>query len=139
MFDTKELKATGQMALSLSHSYLVRSRNSFKAAVTDEEYSSIGEMTVHFKERNGLTQCIAYEPTKWGVQIWLQPEVSVHVDGFEPYQGSCTNHNHSTYGLEGDIVVKLTRGLEYIKPNHALQIFFYFRFFVGSARKVENV
>lgn len=92
--------------------FLEMLRNSFKAAVADEEYSSIDEMMVAFKGRSSLKQYMASKPTKWGFKIWVRAGVSGYVYDFEPYQGSGANRNPPAYGLGGDVVVKLTRGLE---------------------------
>ena len=87
--------------------FLEMLRNSFKAAVADEEYSSIDEMMVAFKGRSSLKQHMASKPTKWGFKIWVR-----NVHDFELCQGSGANRNPPAYGLVGDVVVKLTRGLE---------------------------
>lgn len=66
---------------------LEKLHHSFHAAVTAEEFLSVGEMMIQFKERSRIEQHMPEKPRKWGCKVWVRCGVSGYVDCFDIHQG----------------------------------------------------
>ncbi|KAJ8895450.1 hypothetical protein PR048_000783 [Dryococelus australis] len=78
----------------------------FHNAVDPEEYNSVDQMMIPFKDRSSLKQYLPKKPKKWRYKMWVRAGISGYVYCFELYQGA-----KSACGAAGDIVIRLTHDL----------------------------
>ncbi|XP_037576721.1 piggyBac transposable element-derived protein 3 [Dermacentor silvarum] len=92
----------------------------FCSAVDCEEYQSVDEMVIPFKGRSSIKQYLPSKPKRWGFKVWVRAGVSGYIYRFEVYQGATGGRSNvsSEFGMAGDVVIRLSQGLE--GKNHKL-------------------
>ena len=86
-------------------------RNSF-LAIPAEEYNSVDEIMVAFKEKHSIRQYIHGKPNPWGFKHRGPAGASEILYDFDVYQGSTAEKEEVSIGLCGDVVMKLASTLE---------------------------
>ncbi|KAM7310521.1 piggyBac transposable element-derived protein 3 [Ixodes scapularis] len=86
----------------------------FSLAVDPEEYQSVDEMMIPFKGRSSIKQFLPSKPKRWGFKVWVRAGASGYIYKFEVYQGGSGGRSKpsSECGVAGDVVLRLTQGLE---------------------------
>ena len=91
--------------------FLSRLRHNF-LKYPPEEYNSIDEMMIKFKERSSLKQYMPKKPSKWGFKLWARAGGSRFLHHFEIYQPDSEDMRH---GLAGNVVLRLAQSLPEIE------------------------
>lgn len=89
-------------------------KRTFCLAVDPEEYQSVEEMMIPFKGRLSIKQYLPSKPKRWGLKVWVRAGASGYIHRFEVYQSGSGGRSKpaSECGVAGDVVLRLTRGLE---------------------------
>ena len=77
--------------------------------VSPEEFQSVYEIMVGFKERSLLRQYMPNKPRKGGFKLWGRSGVSDYFYYFNIYQGKevKTSNKPTTYGVGESVVIKM--------------------------------
>ncbi|KAH9368350.1 hypothetical protein HPB48_004542 [Haemaphysalis longicornis] len=92
----------------------------FCSAFGPEEYQSIDEMGIPFKGRSSIKQHLPSKPKSGGFKVWVRAGVSGYICRFQVSQGATGGRSNvsSEIGMAGDVVIRLSKGLE--RKNYKL-------------------
>ena len=79
--------------------------------VSPEEFQAVDEIMVSFKGKSLLRQYMPNKPHKWGFKLWGRCGVSGYLYDFDVYQEKKESGATSTYGVSGDVVLKMASTL----------------------------
>lgn len=123
-----------------------------------EEFTSVDEIIIPFKERTQMKQYNKNKPHKWGIKLFAIASSSGIVHDFEVYigKGTLTPSEHG-FGISGDVVMRLSECIPknencklmyiyiynmYLEFNKNFQLFFYYyssQWIIGLTHIIYNV